>query len=344
MKVHFTTVIFLSFFFGWVGIDQPQLLFACPACQNPNLPVVPNGTVFLDKGAIQWGTTLSTSPIWVRHEAGCVTEANCQEAFIQPKHFHNQFMLPMELRTNLDWGWSETFGISVQIPIRLIYTTINYELPNGQSYEPLDANIHHRNETLGGLGDGIFAIRLSKSFISGWWLITRLGSSIPLGRTENNPFSVQAQKKEHQHIQMGTGTFDPFMSLALARRFSNWQSSLYGQASIPLYENTKGFQGGVMTFVNAKLSYRLKQRSLLHLGLSWLRQGAEQWEGEVQQDGIYGRQELLLGLGTTFSFGGPQYSLNIQTPLWRELFQGSQTETGELFAPLNLSLGIQGFL
>lgn len=321
---------------------EPSL--ACPGCQNPNLPVVPSGGVFLDRGDIQWGALFTSSPLWVRHDAGCDNLINCDERIVQPKYIHDQFILPMELRANLEWGWSEHLGLSVQLPIRLIYTTIDYELPNGMSYQPLDAGVHHRNEALVGLADANLSLRWAESFYSGWWIIARLGSSLPLGRTEENPFTAGDRGEKHQHVQMGTGTFDPFTSIAFAQSFALWQVSFYGQASLPLYESSKGFKAGLLTLLNAKLSYRLKKRALVHTSLSWFRQGAEEWDGKIQQDGIYGRQEVLLGIGSTMSFGGPQYILMAQVPIWRELFQGINTERGEIFSPFSLTIGLQGRL
>lgn len=318
--------------------------FACPGCQNPTLPVVPNGGVFLDRGVAQWGVLLTTMPVWVKHEAGCEDITNCNKPVIQPLHVHDQFMSVNELKLNLDWGLSEHLGLSFQLPLRVISTRIKYTLPNGRSYTPLDVDIHHRDETLLGLGDGRVSVRWAKSFASGWWLLTQVGSQLPLGRTEDNPFTSRSQVRKHQHIQMGTGTFDPYTSIVLAKTLGSWQVSFYGQAMVPLYENNYGFKAGPLTLLNTKVSYKVQARSLIHGGLSWYRQGAEKWDGELQQDGIFGRQEMIIGLGGTVSFGGPQYIINVQVPVWRELFQGKETERGELFAPLGLIIGIQGRL
>ena len=228
------------------------------------------------------------------------------------------------------------------MPLRLIYTKIDYELPNGDVYQPLDSGLHHRNETLVGFGDVILALRWGTSVWNGWWLVGRLGSSIPIGITEEDPFKAGDEGKEHQHLQFGTGTFDPFLSLSIARTWNQWQLSFYGQTTGALYTNRKGFQAGALTLFNTQVSYKLKSRSLLHLGLSWMRQEADRWGGKIQQDGLLGRQEILFSFGTTFSFGGPQYRLLIQTPIWREIFIGSESEEGEIIAPVSITLGVQG--
>lgn len=320
----------------------PTLARACPGCQNPNLPVVPSGGVHLDQNTIQWGALLSVAPIWVRHDDGCVDLDDCDEVPVQPQYVHDQFILPIELRGTLDWGISEHLGVSLQVPLRLVATTIDYETPDGQHYDPPNAGTHHRNETLVGIGDPILAARFAMVLGDAWWVVTRIGSAIPLGKTEEDPFAAGDRGETHQHIQFGTGTFDPFASLAIARSYGKWQLSGYGQAQWAAYESDKGFQAGATTLVNARGAYRVAPRWLLQGSLGWFRQGPERWSGEVQQDGILGRHEVLAGFGTTFSFGGPQYVALVRVPVWRRILQGAETEEGTLTAPVVLTLGIQG--
>ncbi|MCA9545415.1 MAG: hypothetical protein KC613_13520 [Myxococcales bacterium] len=320
----------------------PALSVACPGCQNPNLPVVPTGGVHLGGGDLQWGALLSLAPIWVRHEDGCVDLAACAKIPAQPKYVHDQFILPTELRATLDWGLSSHWGLSVQLPVRLVATTIEYETPTGEPYEPLDAGNHHRDEVLVGLGDPVVAARVGGVVGEAWWVVARLGASLPLGRTEPNPFTAGDQGEAHQHIQFGSGTLDPFASLAVARSAGPWQWSAYGQVQAALYENSEGFQAGTTSLVSAGAAWRAAPRWLLQGSLAWFRQGAERWDGKIQQDGVLGRQELLVGLGTTVSFGGPQYLLLVRAPVWREIFQGPDTEEGDLTAPVVLTVGVQG--
>lgn len=71
---------FILFVFYILSINQ---VWSCPGCQNPTLPIVPTGGVFLDQSEIQWGTLLSFTPIWVKHEAGCDDLEGCDEAIPQ---------------------------------------------------------------------------------------------------------------------------------------------------------------------------------------------------------------------------------------------------------------------
>lgn len=314
---------------------------ACPGCQNPNLPMVRSGGVHLSAGELKLGALLSASALKVRHEAGCADTSDCDEVPVQPAHIHDQLIVPVELTGTLDWGINEWLGLEAHLPVRLVYTTIDYETPAGDPYEPPDADIHHRDETLAGLGDPRLALRLGTTLGESWWLVGRLGTSIPLGRTEPDPFAAGDRGDAHQHVQFGTGTFDPLVGVELARSFGRLQLAGYGQLQAALYENRHGFRAGAVSLVGLQGGWRAGQRVVLQSSVEWFRQGAERWDGEVQQDGILGRHELLGGLGAVFSFGGPQYMAMVRFPLYRRILQGADTEEGELTAPVTLTLGIQ---
>lgn len=201
-----------------VGVAlAPSLASACPGCQNPNLPVVPSGGAHLGDGAVQWGALLSLAPIWVRHEDGCADLTNCDQVPVQPTYVHDQFLMPMELRGTLDWALTEHLGLTAQLPVRMVLTTIGYETPEGAHYDPPNEGTHHRNEALVGLGDPLLGVRLGGVLAEAWWVVAQLGVSVPLGRTEANPFAAGDRGDTHQHIQFGSGTFDPLVSLAVAR-------------------------------------------------------------------------------------------------------------------------------
>ena len=315
---------------------------ACPGCQNPNLPMTRSSGVLLKAGAARVGAQLGLSAIEVIHESGCRGALeSCIEIPQQPLHFHEQWIVPAQLTGIFEYGLTDTFAIEGQLPLRSTVASIEYSDENGDAYEPVEGNIHHRNEVLVGLGDPELTLRGSWVFGGGWWFIVRAGSSLPIGRTEPDPFKAGDNLEEHQHVQFGTGTFDPVLGLELARSYGRLQGTLYSQFRTALYENSYGFQAGARTLVGLQGGYRFAERAVSLLSVEYMRDAPERWSGEIQQDGILGRQEILLGASVGFSFGGPQYNLALRTPLFREIFQGEDTEAGEIFAPLTLSLGIQ---
>lgn len=319
----------------------PAAVQACPGCQNPNLPLVRSGGVHLDEGALKIGVLTSTAPLWVRHDAGCADLANCDEVPVQPTYVHDQFILPVETTATADWGLHRNVGLEARIPVRLVHTTIAYETPDGAPYEPLDADVHHRDETLVGLGDPRLMLRLGAVVADAWWVVARVGTTAPLGRTESDPFAAGDEGKRHQHIQFGSGTFDPILGLEVARGFGRLQLAGYGQVEGAVYENSHGFQAGLRSLLGLQGGWRPTPRWVLQAAVEWFHLGPDRWDGEIQQDGLLGRDELLLGFGTTFSFGGPQYIVLLRVPAYREIIQGDRTEEGDIFSPVSLTLGVQ---
>jgi hypothetical protein len=319
---------------------------ACPGCQNPNLPMVRTGGVHLGTGEVKLGLAAATMPLWVRHEAGCPADApadfaGCDAVPPQRRHVHDQFVLPADLRGTVDWGLLPWLGLEAAVPLRLVHTTIEYETPDGAPYIPLDEGIHHRDETLFGLGDPTVTARFTTTLLDAFWLVARLGSSLPLGETVEDPFAAGERGERHQHVQFGTGTFDPVLGLELARGFGRWQGAVYGHAQTALSENDEGFRAGSKLLGGLQIGHRPAERWVVHTSFEWFHEGPETWAGEVRQDGILGRDELLLGLGTAVSFGGPQYSLGVRLPVYRHIALGDTDEPGTLTAPVSVNLGVQ---
>ena len=96
----------------------------------------------------------------------------------------------------------------------------------------------------------------------------------------------------HQHIQFGTGTFDPVLRLDVARPFGRLQlGGLRAGPHLALYENSQGFRapatrsyGGRAT-AGLQLFGKLQRR----LGPDVLYEGPERW------DGVSGRTATSVG-------------------------------------------------
>ncbi len=95
-----------------------------------------------------------------------------------------------------------------------------------------NGNIHHRTETYRGLSDLMLLATYDKQalFRAGDSLKISAGTTLPTGKTEENPFELGDKGREHLHIQFGTGTFDPLLEanygIPLARKFrlGGWPS------------------------------------------------------------------------------------------------------------------------
>jgi hypothetical protein len=184
----------------------PRLAAACAGCRNPNLPITRLSTAQLMPGQVRASALLSGTTLNVVHEAGCTDPATCHDLPVQPPFLHDQNIYPGELRAVAELGLTPRWGVEVQVPFRVTRTNIRYSDLNGAPYEPLDPDAHHRNETLAGFGDLWLLARWGTVF-RGTSVTGRAGTTVPVGRTEDDPFVRGAQGLRHQHIQFGNGTF-----------------------------------------------------------------------------------------------------------------------------------------
>jgi hypothetical protein len=309
---------------------------ACAGCRNPNMPITRLEAVHLRPGQVRAAAVVGATSLDVVHQAGCADPANCSEVPAQPVYLHDQRLLPAELRPIVEVGVTERWGLELHVPFRLTRTTIQYKTPAGVPYEPLDPGVHHRNETLAGIGDP-WVLGRWNGLLAGTLLTARLGISLPLGRTEENPFALGAEGKRHQHIQFGTGTFDPVAGIDVSRAFGKVQGVAYAQAQMALYENEHGFRSGLRVLTGLQAGRRLWGGLSGALGGDILHEGAERWDERIQQDGNLGRTEVLVGASLVQSFGATSVGLTARFPVWRRIVTGDEP-AGRLSSPVMLSL------
>ncbi len=311
---------------------------ACAGCRNPNLPMTRLSVVQLSPGEVRASATLSATSLHVVHEAGCADPSACADVPAQPLYLHDQRLFPGELRAVGEVGLTPNIGIEAHLPVRLTTTTIEYATPAGAPYQPLDPDVHHRDETIVGIGDPWLLLRAGV-LMRGWLLQGRVGTSVPLGRTEANPFTLGARGERHQHVQFGTGTLDPILAGDVARRFGPVSFSAYVQGQVSPYENSRGFRAGTRLLSGVQGGTKLTDKLFGALGLDVNHDGAERWDGLIQQDGMLGRTELLAGLTATYSWRYTSVAAVVRVPIYRHIIQGDEP-SGRLSSPVILSLSV----
>jgi hypothetical protein len=314
----------------------PRAARACAGCRNPNLPITRLSNVTLLPGELRVSGVLSATALNVVHQDGCVDLADCDEVPVQPRYLHDQNVYPGELRAIAEYGISHLFGVELQLPVRVTGTTIQFKTLDGQPYVPLDPDVHHRNETLAGIGDPWLLGRFGDDF-SGFVLTARAGTTLPVGRTEEDPFRLGDLGLRHQHIQFGTGTFNPLYALDLSRTFGRLQASAYTQGEVVLYQSSKGFRAPNRFFAGFQLGTLLPWQLTASLGPDVLHESPERWQGVVRQDGNLGRTEVLAGLNLTRPFGETTVVLVVRVPVYRHIVPGSE-DPGTLSSPVSASL------
>ncbi len=109
-------------------------------------------------------------------------------------------------------------------------------------------SIHHRTETISGLGDLRLLARYRwlrpEAGTEGWVVDLAGGVSIPTGDTEPDPFALGEEGHEHQHIFFGSGTLDPIVAVSAYRRRGTLQTAGWLRLQASLDESSHGFRAG----------------------------------------------------------------------------------------------------
>ena len=235
----------------------------------------------LQRKRLRLGSQISHFSTRVVHEAKCpqIAPPQCEQSDIEP-HLHDQGIFFYQAQLNGSLLLHQGLQISANLPLDIKHLTIEYrKLSDNSAYDPAYAGIHHRNETLIGLGDATLSVEYFKRY-SNLVLGFGIGSSIPLGRTEENPYTLGMQGKEHQHFQMGSGVFSP-----VASGLAIWSKPRWGivtdiRAQLSLYENAKTYQPPTTVFWGSGPWWAFSPKLRLLGQLRGQYESREKWAGK----------------------------------------------------------------
>jgi thiol-disulfide isomerase/thioredoxin len=214
---------------------------------------------------------------------------------------HDQDLAITEARLSLDAGLTKRFAASLVVPVRVVSTSIIYRNGMDVPVQLAQPSTHHRNETLSGIADPI-ALGAFSTTLAGTSFTLRAGTSIPLGRTEDDPFALGDAGMQHQHIQMGTGTFNPVLALEASRGWDAWRFGGFAYTQQAVYENSKGYHAGDRYAVGLSLRRLLGNVWSVRGGSEFQAESAERWNGVKHTDeGNQGRIDVLLAAGVAWT-------------------------------------------
>lgn len=189
----------------------PMRARACAGCSNPNLPAGGPAPSYVARGPWHASVALTGVRLRVVHESRCPDIGPVCRERDEPPDMHDKLIRISELRPVVEYGLTDRVGLRLQAPFKRIHTAITYRRLDGTAFVPDWEGIHHRAETLAGLTDPWLTARLSGS-LGGWDLAGRFGLSIPLRRTEPNPFNAGLEGRAQQQLHFGTGTVNPVLA------------------------------------------------------------------------------------------------------------------------------------
>ena len=222
-------------------------------------------------------------------------------------------------------GIKQRLGVEAVLPFNNVISRIRFLDANREPLDRPQGDIHHRNETLAGIADPWLMLHAGK--VAGRWTIAaRGGVTVPLGRTEPNPFTLGDLGLPHEHIQFGTGTWNPMFGLSVGRHLG--KTSVFGSVltRLPLYENGHGYRAGNRYDASLVGDRRLGGPWRLQAGLDLAHESAERWSGVIEEEGNLGRTDLLVSAALARQVGAAgALSLQVKVPLFTRA-HGSQVD------------------
>ena len=232
------------------------------------------------------------------HVATCPDVApECATVDIPP-HEHHVTLDLSHYELAADYGLRENLQLSLRLPYDVKAQHVRYSTLAGAPYTPPYGDIHHRSETLTGVSDA----SLELAFAPRRDLVMAFGTTLPIGRIEPNPIVLGREGLTHEHIQFGSGTFEPKLSLQYARAGTVGLVAR-AEAKVSFYENREGFRAPTTFVWSAGPSFRIRSLSI-DARLDGQYQTLGRWRGEVDE-------------GSGFENGGLR--LQLALPPWRGL-------------------------
>ncbi len=288
-------------------------------CSNPGVPVGSGASKDLLTGQLSLSLTTSLLPI---HSEEVLDEGT------GPVLFDERVKL-LETRLTAEYTVLPWLAIGGALPYRVVDVDLVHRDPSTGAEVDVPTEIHARDERLSGLGDPSIGVHVAREF-GGWRLHGRGGVTIPVGRTEEDPHLLGSIGQEHQHVQLGTGTWVPYAAAEAQRAFGKVTGSVWGLAYVSLADNEHGYRAGdrYSLGLTASSGFGLRDWSF-GFAVEGHAEGAETWSGMVYEtEGNAGRFDLMVGASAAWR---PLPSLAVIADLKRPVYShvtGTQLDYG----------------
>jgi thiol-disulfide isomerase/thioredoxin len=268
------------------------------------------------------------------HDAACPEIGPICTVRAEPPQRHHTTLLATDLRLIGEYGLARGLALQAAVPLRIIGTTTGYTDLSDRPIALDYPSIHHHDETLVGPGDAQLLLHGGRKVL-GLSVGARAGVSIPLGVVHEDPYRLAAQGLSHEHIQLGTGTWDPVLSLDASGKIGSFTLAGFAALQAPLYQGPQGYRAGARSQGGLVLARPLDAVTV-RLSAQLLHEQPERWQGRVpSDDGNQGRTDLYVAPGLTWNFAGEwMVSADVRVRAY------SQVVNAQLDMPVVLELGI----
>jgi hypothetical protein len=256
-----------------------------------------------------------------------VAPVECAAGIIPP-HMHHVRLALTHSEMTIDRGLSKRMQLSLHLPYDIKEMRVRYTTLDGTPFVPPYGDIHHRNETLRGISDG--SLMLDWSPQSQW--LFGIGATLPLGHTVPDPVVLGREGLKHEHIQFGSGTFQPILA-------AQWNKGgaipLFARVEgrLSFYENDKGYRAPTTLTWTTGPSLRLGSLWLTP-SLSGQYQTLSRWSGAIDEGSGFQNGGIQLQLSAPF--GALVVAPGVYRELWSHGFQEQTFRQGTTWS-LNVS-------
>lgn len=242
------------------------------------------------------------------HVAECPDVAPECAVTLIPPHLHKARVQVTRAELTAQYGLRDGMQATLRMPYDIKDQTIRYATLAGQPYTPPYGDIHHRTETLRGISDP--SLMFDWSALESWQF--GIGTTLPLGHTVPNPVILGRLGLRHEHLQFGSGTFEPKIS-ALYSRGGMVPFFARVEQTLSLYENGDGFRAPHTTVASLGPSFRYSSITIApSLGAQY--QTVARWNGENDEGTGFHNGGLRLQVSVPFR------SMLITPGVYRELW------------------------
>jgi len=191
--------------------------------------------------------------------------------------------------TTFAYGLRDGVQVSLRLPYDVKAQRVRYTTLDGAPFTPPYGDIHHRTETLRGISDA--TLMFDRAFRDHWTF--GAGTTLPIGHTVPDPVLLGREGLKHEHIQFGTGTFEP----VIAAQFATAKFFARTETRVSAYESSKGYKGPSTLVWSLGPSFRVRGMTI-DPRLNGQHQTLGHWHGEEDE-------------GSGFDNGGVRLQLSI---------------------------------
>ncbi len=243
-----------------------------------------------------------------------------------PLHRHHVTLNIYRVDVGLNYQISPQWMLEANIPFETKVQEATIEEIEPVSQAEMEAIIrnrdnHHRNETYAGPTDAdVFLGYLTQGILmENDFLMGRIGTTLPFGKTEEDPWKLGNAGLEHLHIQFGTGTFNPVADLHYSfPLYKGLGANASIRGKFPLYENSKTYRGSRELTYTAGLNYHFNDWLSFQASYLGFYQSYAYWAGE---------QDINTGLRFSMASVGASLVTPYNIPLSLTLMLPLQQET-----------------